>query len=127
MYFLPFFFLIFQVRQIRDLLSEMNTMLPKVGSVEEFQGQERNVIILSAVRSTSDFVKDDVKRCLGFIASPNRLNVAITRARALLIILGNPHLLSQDPYWRTLITYCIEQNSYTGCDFFSTISTDESM
>ncbi|XP_046435519.1 probable RNA helicase armi [Neodiprion fabricii] len=114
-----------QARHIRDLLAEMNTTLPKVGSVEEFQGQERNVIILSAVRSVSDLVQEDVKRCLGFIASPHRLNVAITRARALLIILGNPHLLSQDPYWRTVITYCIDKNSYTGCDFFSSAIINE--
>lgn len=113
-----------QVRQIRDLLLEMNTTLPKVGSVEEFQGQERNVIILSAVRSSSDHVEEDVKRSLGFVASPRRLNVAITRARALLIIIGNPNLLSQDPYWRTVITYCIEQSSYTGCDFSSSVGLE---
>ena len=89
--------------------------IPKVGSVEEFQGQERSVIILSTVRSTTDYVAEDVKCALGFVAAPRRLNVAITRARALLIIIGNPYLLSEDPYWRTVLKYCIERHAYTGC------------
>lgn len=101
------------------MLLELDVDLPKVGSVEEFQGQERKVIILSAVRSASNFVSEDIKHALGFVASPRRLNVAITRARALLIILGNPELLSQDPYWRSVLIYCIERGSYTGSNFLS--------
>lgn len=96
---------------------ELDIELPKVGSVEEFQGQERKVIILSTVRSANNFVTEDIKHALGFVASPRRLNVAITRARALLIILGNPELLSQDPYWRSVLIYCLEKECYTGCNF----------
>ncbi|XP_015587394.1 probable RNA helicase armi isoform X2 [Cephus cinctus] len=113
-----------QVRQIRELLFELDLVLPKVGSVEEFQGQERNVIILSTVRSTSNLVPEDIKHAIGFIASPRRLNVAITRARALLIILGNPDLLSKDPYWRSVLIYCIEHGGYTGCEFLSSAWTN---
>lgn len=90
--------------------------VPKIGSVEEFQGQERKVIIISAVRSNPTLLMTDVHHALGFVASPKRLNVALTRARALLIILGNPHLLAEDPYWRSVLNYCIERGSYTGCD-----------
>ncbi|XP_018362721.1 PREDICTED: probable RNA helicase armi [Trachymyrmex cornetzi] len=106
-----------QVVQIRDLLLELNLKLPKVSSVEGFQGQERKVIIISAVRSCNNLVDEDVKHSLGFVASPTRLNVAITRARALLIIVGNPNLLGLDPYWRSLLTYCIDCGGYTGCNF----------
>nr|XP_012147148.1 PREDICTED: probable RNA helicase armi isoform X1 [Megachile rotundata] len=106
-----------QVLQIRELLMELNVDLPKISSVEGFQGQERNVIIISAVRSSSNFITDDIKHSLGFVACPRRLNVAITRARALVIILGNPSLLAQDPYWRSVLIYCINRNSYTGCNF----------
>ncbi|KYN31435.1 Putative helicase Mov10l1 [Trachymyrmex septentrionalis] len=106
-----------QVVQIRDLLLELNLKLPKISSVEGFQGQERKVIIISAVRSCNNLVDEDLKHSLGFVASPTRLNVAITRARALLIILGNPKLLVLDPYWRSLLTYCIDCGGYTGCNF----------
>lgn len=106
-----------QVLQIRHLLMELNVECPKISSVEGFQGQERKIIILSTVRSSKNFINEDIKYALGFIASPKRLNVAITRARALLIILGNPELLIQDPYWRSVLIYCFERNSYTGCTF----------
>lgn len=91
--------------------------LPKVGSVEEFQGQERKIIILSTVRSCNDFIGNDARHALGFVASPRRLNVAITRPRALLIIIGNPFLLTKDPCWRSVLTYCLKNDSYTGCNF----------
>ncbi|XP_015184734.1 PREDICTED: probable RNA helicase armi [Polistes dominula] len=107
-----------QVMQIRQLLSELNIECPKVSSVEGFQGQERKIIILSTVRSSTNFIKEDIRHALGFVASPKRLNVAITRARALLIILGNPELLAEDPYWRSILIYCLDRNAYTGCNFF---------
>lgn len=94
----------------------MELQLPKVGSVEEFQGQERSVIILSTVRSNPQFVPSDKQHALGFVASPRRLNVSLTRAKSLLIIVGNPHLLSQDVYWRHVLKYCIEHECYIGCD-----------
>ena len=102
--------------------------LPKISSVEGFQGQERNVIIISAVRSSNNFVNEDIKHSLGFVACPRRLNVAITRARVLVIILGNPRLLAQDPYWRSVLIYCINQDSYTGCSFlFSDIEDSQAI
>lgn len=88
----------------------------KVGSVEEFQGQERMVIIVSVVRSAAVHLDRDQQQLLGFLCDPRRFNVAITRARALLIVLGNPHLLSTDFYWRELIKYCLEARTYIGCD-----------
>ncbi|XP_008556332.1 probable RNA helicase armi [Microplitis demolitor] len=106
-----------QVAQIRSLLWELDMQLPKVGSVEEFQGQERKIIILSTVRSCNNFVSNDARHALGFVASPRRLNVAITRPRALLIIIGNPFLLAKDPCWRSVLTYCLKNDSYTGCNF----------
>ncbi|XP_069701618.1 probable RNA helicase armi [Periplaneta americana] len=105
-----------QVQKIRILLEELDVPIPKIGSVEEFQGQERKVIILSAVRSNITLLKTDVRHALGFVASPKRLNVALTRARALLIIVGNPHLLTWDPVWRSVLNYCVEHEAYIGCD-----------
>ena len=50
-----------------------------VGSTEEFQGQERRVIIVSTVRSTPQYVNTDKQYKLGFLHNPKRFNVAITR------------------------------------------------
>ncbi|XP_020627324.1 putative helicase MOV-10 [Orbicella faveolata] len=75
----------------------------KVGSVEEFQGQERRVIILSTVRSTNkEYLDMDRDFHLGFLDNPKRFNVAITRAQALLILIGNPDMLCMDTNWTRL-------------------------
>ncbi|KAF5356601.1 hypothetical protein D9758_008284 [Tetrapyrgos nigripes] len=86
----------------------------KVGSVEEFQGQERKVIIISTVRSSTEFIHADITRTLGFVASPHRFNVAVTRAQALLIVIGNPMVLSLDPLWRAFLNYIHNNGGWRG-------------
>ncbi|KAF8581297.1 P-loop containing nucleoside triphosphate hydrolase protein [Ramaria rubella] len=93
-----------QVMKIRTLLSKSYAGV-KVGSVEEFQGQERRVIIISTVRSSVEFVEYDIRHTLGFVASPRRFNVAITRAQALLIVVGDPSVLALDPLWRGFLNH----------------------
>ncbi|NXN43086.1 SDE3 helicase, partial [Rhinoptilus africanus] len=88
--------------------------LLKVGSVEEFQGQERRVILISTVRSCSEYLELDQTFKLGFLKNPKRLNVAITRAKALLIVVGNPAVLSKDQHWQRFLRYCREEGGYTG-------------
>ncbi|KAH9835366.1 P-loop containing nucleoside triphosphate hydrolase protein [Rhodofomes roseus] len=105
----------------------------KVGSVEEFQGQvraylrihaanianastlqERKVIIVSTVRSSREFVEYDLKHTLGFVANPRRFNVAVTRAQALLIVIGDPDVLSLDPLWRSFLNYAHGRGGWKG-------------
>jgi len=93
-----------QCKKIRAALKAIAGSV-KVGSVEEFQGQERTVIIISTVRSSREFVHYDLKHTLGFVANPRRFNVAVTRAKALLIIVGDPAVLSLDPLWRSFLNY----------------------
>jgi len=106
-----------QVQKIRKKLKEHNFSDVTVGSTEEFQGQERKVIIVSTVRSTPEYVNTDTQYKLGFLSNPKRFNVAITRAKALLIIVGNPHILSQDQDWAALLAFAREKGCYTGCPY----------
>ncbi|OBZ77615.1 putative helicase mov-10-B.1 [Grifola frondosa] len=94
-----------QVRKIRRALEKVKITDVKVGSVEEFQGQERRVIIVSTVRSSQNLIQYDAKYTLGFVSNPRRFNVAITRAQALLIVVGDPSVLSIDPLWRSFMNY----------------------
>ncbi|XP_077373490.1 RNA helicase Mov10l1 isoform X3 [Festucalex cinctus] len=105
-----------QNEKIRVLLGKVGLSGIKVGSVEEFQGQEFLVIILSTVRSNESALSDDLQSALGFLTNPKRFNVAITRAKALLIIIGNPHILIRDTCFRALLQYCFTNGAYLGCD-----------
>jgi len=74
------------------------------------------VIIISTVRSSQEFLPHDHKHHLGFLQNPKRFKVAITRAQALLIVIGNPHILYNDPNWKEFIDYCKNNGGYIGCD-----------
>ncbi|KAM5335673.1 RNA helicase Mov10l1 [Glossophaga mutica] len=104
-----------QVEKIRILLRNVDLTDIKVGSVEEFQGQEHLVIIISTVRSNEDEFEDD-RYFLGFLSNSKRFNVAVTRPKALLIVLGNPYVLVRDPCFGALLEYSITNGVYTGCD-----------
>ncbi|XP_055533148.1 probable RNA helicase armi [Wyeomyia smithii] len=105
-----------QAKTIRRILDESNLQRPKIGSVEEFQGQERLVILISTVRTSKSQLLSDQQHALGFVASPKRLNVAISRAKSLLVIFGSPHLLSADKQWLKLLNKSINNDTYCGCD-----------
>jgi helicase MOV-10 len=84
-----------QVLKLKNALENLEMTDIKVGSVEQFQGQEKKVIIISTVRSTIKHNEFDRTYCLGFLSNPRRFNVAITRAISLLVIIGNPHIISK--------------------------------
>jgi regulator of nonsense transcripts 1 len=76
----------------------------EVASVDSFQGREKDYIILSCVRSNEH-------QGIGFLSDPRRLNVALTRARYGLIILGNPRVLTRQPVWSMLLMHFKEQDA----------------
>ncbi len=73
-----------QVNLLRETLPEG----ARVGTVDKFQGQEAEVVIVSMATSGAD----DLPRDIGFLYSRNRLNVAISRARCLAVLIANPAL-----------------------------------
>ncbi|XP_042614786.1 putative helicase mov-10-B.1 [Cyprinus carpio] len=107
-----------KIRKALNTVAELNKWKEiKVGSVEEFQGQERRVIIVSTVRSSVNYVKMDQDFNIGFLSNEKRFNVAMTRAKALLVVVGNPVILSKDPTWQRFIRYCELEQGYTGFDY----------
>lgn len=63
--------------------------IPAEKSVDKFQGKEAEVVLISMVTSGAE----DLLRLIEFLYSKNRLNVAISRARCLAVVVANPHLL----------------------------------
>jgi uncharacterized protein len=63
-----------------------------VGTVDKFQGQEAAIIIYSMATS----LPEDAPRGMDFLYSPNRFNVAVSRARAMFIMVANPAIFSPE-------------------------------
>jgi hypothetical protein len=75
-----------QVVLIRKILREKNLGGINVGTIEDFQSVEFDVILLSLVRSTSSFVEHDIMHRMGVFGQPKRSNVALTRAEFLFVV-----------------------------------------
>lgn len=95
-----------QVRYIRQLLKNDRFFRPfrqliTVNTVDGFQGQERDVIFISLVRTNTT-------GSIGFLHELRRMNVAITRARMKLAILGDSSTLTRHPFYKALFEYIQE-------------------
>lgn len=77
-----------------------------IGPLEAFQGLESRVVILCTTRSRGRFLEEDVRKGLGVIHQPRKLNVALTRAKEALIVIGNPTVLAEDEHWREWMGFC---------------------
>lgn len=92
-----------QVQHLRKLIKQREFFKPyrkliSVNTVDGFQGQERDIILISLVRSNAEGQ-------IGFLRDLRRMNVAITRARMKLIILGDAETLTKHPFYKKLYTY----------------------
>lgn len=108
-----------QIKQIRNVARRHFNLPIRISTVDRFQGLERNIVIVSMVRSNCiqsargqhpDFERYPElgyprQHSLGFAQSPNRLNVALSRAKRLLIIIGNEkHFSEKEIYLRLFHT-----------------------
>ncbi|PIL26781.1 hypothetical protein GSI_11117 [Ganoderma sinense ZZ0214-1] len=73
----------------------------RLGTVDIFQGQEAKIVIVSLVRNSGQI--DTESASIGFLKSPNRINVALSRAKHGLFVLGNASNLRRNPTWSTIL------------------------
>lgn len=77
----------------------------RISTIDSFQGQEADIIIISLVRSNSD-------QEIGFLADYRRMNVALTRAKKQLFIIGDSATLGNDSFYSGLISFIESKNGY---------------
>nr|XP_016929115.1 putative helicase mov-10-B.2 [Drosophila suzukii] len=92
-----------QGKLITQLLQSQGHPNVEVGSVETYQGREKPIIIASLVRSFAN---------MGFMRNPRRVNVLLSRAKALLILVGNPVTLRHHRDFKKIIKECKNQGTY---------------
>ena len=86
----------------------LEQMLPKdweIDTVDSFQGNEKDVIYISLVRSNTE-------SNIGFLRDVRRMNVALTRARHQLVVVGDAATLAKDPFYAQFIQYCEDNKFY---------------
>lgn len=96
-----------QIRLLRHLIRKDRYWRPfrsliTINTVDGFQGQERDVIVISLVRSNAE-------GNIGFLHDLRRMNVAITRARMKLILIGDRSTLCRIPFYKRLLLFCEQE------------------
>jgi ATP-dependent RNA/DNA helicase IGHMBP2 len=98
--------------QVKMLQEKLNDRVACINTIDSFQGQERDIIIISLVRS-------NIQSEIGFLKDYRRMNVAMTRARKKLIIIGDSATLGMDDFYSRLISFIEINGSYrTAWEYF---------
>jgi predicted DNA helicase len=84
-----------QVKKLKIMLPDRSV---EIGSIDSFQGREKEVVIVSLVRSNEEGE-------VGFLSDTRRMNVGMTRARRLLIVIGDSATISRHPFYNDFLTY----------------------
>ena len=91
-----------QVNYLKDCLPDYSN---SINTIDAFQGQEKDIIIVSLVRSNEDLI-------IGFLKDYRRMNVAMTRARKKLIIIGDSATVGGDKFFGNLLEFIETNGSY---------------
>ncbi|PWK77453.1 putative DNA helicase [Mucilaginibacter oryzae] len=99
-----------QIRIMNQLLIDSPELLPYAGkisvnTIDSFQGQERDVVYISLTRSNADGE-------IGFLSDIRRMNVAMTRARKKLVVIGDSSTLAYSSFYADMIGYTEQLNGY---------------
>ncbi|WP_345955855.1 AAA domain-containing protein [Mucilaginibacter sp. PAMB04168] len=99
-----------QIRLLRDQLANHPELINygekiAINTIDSFQGQERDVVYISMTRSNN---QGDI----GFLSDIRRMNVAMTRARKKLVVIGDSSTLAQLPFYADFITYTEQHGGY---------------
>ena len=95
---------------LKDNISEFELNTSKISSlsiktIDGFQGEERDVIYISLVRSNE-------KQEIGFLNDLRRMNVAITRARKKLVVIGDSSTIGASKFYNSFLEYCEKNGIY---------------
>lgn len=99
-----------QVHELKELLEHAPELMKyenkiAVNTIDSFQGQERDIVYISMTRSNIDGT-------IGFLSDIRRMNVAMTRARKKLVVIGDSSTLSQLPFYSGFISYAESIDAY---------------
>lgn len=89
----------------RSTFGDQSKEVIDVNTVDGFQGREKEVVIFSCVRSNEE-------QKIGFVSDYQRMNVAITRARSAVLVVGSASTLKQNKHWNNLVENARERNCY---------------
>ena len=94
-----------QARRLRELLRAERAAGLEIGTVDGFQGREKEAVIVDLVRSNEHGE-------IGFLANTRRMNVALTRARRFLLVVADSATLGEHPYYAAFLSYVDELDAH---------------
>ncbi|KAI4255463.1 MAG: hypothetical protein LQ352_002556 [Teloschistes flavicans] len=95
-----------QVTVLRNVARKAGLWGLNIGPMDAFQGLENRFVIICTTRTRTRFLEEDSMKGAGIVHEAKKFNVAITRAKQGLIVLGNPWVLEHDPHWRVFLRFC---------------------
>ena len=121
-----------QVNFLRVAFRAAGLRRVNIGPLEAFQGLESKIVVICTTRTRLDerdperFVRDDQAQGIGLIGHAKKFNVALTRAKEGLIVIGDPRCLTctEDEAWAAFIAFCERNDCIDGGKLWTSVSSD---